>query len=275
MARKQNVIIIGAGLFGSIAAARCRLLGHNVTVVADQRPAMASLASGCVIAPSWLSSLSAPDIATAMGVLSAMYKVHDITFTTNVLGRPFKAQRVDLKSVLVQPDVIGKVISASAGVVKLEDGRTLRGKTLVSTGYWAEELVSEMPKVRGLWGASVSFKTSGQTPKLNVYAPYRQAVMFQSEKNRAWMGDGSALVTKTWDKESIQRMSATVERGRAMLSDPRATAITTAGVRPYVEGYKRGYFQQIDSSTWVSTGGAKNGTVLAALQAAYFTEALR
>jgi len=35
-----------------------------------------------------------------------------------------------------------------------------------------------------------------------------------------------------------------------------------------------GYFERVSHSTWVSTGGAKNGTVLAAYQAAEFLRSL-
>jgi hypothetical protein len=44
----------------------------------------------------------------------------------------------------------------------------------------------------------------------------------------------------------------------------------SVGARPYVVGNKVGYFEQARPRLWVSTGGAKNGTVLAAWQAYRF-----
>ena len=52
-------------------------------------------------------------------------------------------------------------------------------------------------------------------------------------------------------------------------------AAMTVGARPYVEGHKAGYFQQVSPKTWVSTGGAKNGTILAAAQALAFVQGLK
>ena len=47
------------------------------------------------------------------------------------------------------------------------------------------------------------------------------------------------------------------------------------GARPYVEGHKGGYFKRTGTKTWVSTGGAKSGTALAALQAWKFLQEIQ
>src|SRR5262245_2897008 len=99
MARKHNIIVVGSGLFGSIAAKLARERGHDVTVVDSARPWAASKASGCVIAPSWLSNLSREQIDTGMGVLDDLYKLQDIEFLANGL-KTFKAWRVDPKEIL-------------------------------------------------------------------------------------------------------------------------------------------------------------------------------
>ena len=91
---KRNVVIVGNGLFGSIAATLARSKGHTVTVISNEEKLAASKASGCVLAPSWLSSLERNQIDTAMEVLTALYKVEDLVFKTNLL-KTFKAKRVD------------------------------------------------------------------------------------------------------------------------------------------------------------------------------------
>lgn len=279
MGRKHAVVIVGNGLFGSIAATFARSQGHEVTVVSNNEPHAASLASGCVLAPSWLSSLSTLEVATAMGVLQGLYTVHQVDFQTNLL-RKFKASRVDPGEVLVKPDAVDTVTKVGDGQVTLASGDVLRGTVLVAAGVWCDKLV-EMPPIRGLWGASVRVKHQLDQPRIHVYAPYRQAVAFNMSKREVWMGDGTALIDKTWQKESATRVLDTVRRANELFGIPASGAKgggtrVAVGVRPYVEGHKAGYFTRLTSRTWVSTGGAKNGTVLAAWQAYRFVkEALR
>lgn len=273
---QKDVIIIGNGLFGSIAATYARHRGHNVTVISDLQPLAASKASGCVLAPSWLSSLDASQVDAGMGLLRDLYEVEDVTFN-NVLHVPFKAQRVDPDVVLLKPDVMGKVTKVGNGRVWLEDGtnpdQELRGVVLVAAGVWSGDLV-EMPRMRGLYGASVRFQAHLPHPKIHVYAPYRQAVGFQLNRKEVWFGDGTALIRKTWEPQRDGRIAATIERGHQMIGAVGKHRVNV-GIRPYVEGHKAGYFDKVSSQTWVSTGGAKNGTVLAAAQAARFIEEAR
>lgn len=279
MTRKQNIIVVGNGLFGSIAVTLCRQAGHDVTVIADDRPMMASKASGCVLAPSWLSSLDGRQIETAMEVLAQLYPLHDLEFKTNLL-KTFRAKRVSLDDVLVPADIVGKVTWVGDGEVKVAGevvkSRNLKGKVLVATGVWAKELIADMPNVRGLYGASVVFRgVQMDGPKIHAYAPYKQAVGFNLHKKSVWFGDGTALVESTWVKERNERVSNTVNRGHLMLSGTQgvnARYTVTEGARPYVEGHKQGFFKRISPKTWVSTGGAKNGTVLAAWQAKRFLD---
>lgn len=272
MARKHKVIVVGSGLFGSLAAQLATNAGHSVTVIDGGHSWAASKASGCVLAPSWLSSLSKEEIATALDVLQGITPLIPMEFKTNLL-KSFKAHRVDKTDILVRPDICGEVTQVGDGVVKLADGQTLRGKVLVAAGIASANLVP-MPAVRGLWGASVTFsKAQLGDPRIHVYAPYRQAVAFNLDKKSVWMGDGTALVESTWLKEADWRTAKTVERGQQLFGLP-PTAKATVGARPYVDGHKSGYFKRVMANTWVSTGGAKNGTVLAAWQAAQFVKEL-
>jgi glycine/D-amino acid oxidase-like deaminating enzyme len=277
MAKKHNIIVVGNGLFGSIAATYARSQGHTVTVVSEERKYSASKASGCVLAPSWLSSLDKHDIADAMAVLEYLYTVHPIEFQTNVLAK-FKAHRVDPDAVLIKPDVVGQITSVADGSVKYlnQDGKpgTLRGTVLVAAGIWSQELVTQMPPIKGLYGCSLRIPGQLVVPRISVYEPYRQAVGFQLNKKEVWFGDGTALIAKTWDAEERERVANTTARASDMVGAPIARAKVFCGARPYVEGHKSGYLERLSPKLWVSTGGAKNGTVLAALQALRFEESL-
>lgn len=277
---KKNVIIVGNGLFGSVAATLARAEGHNVTVVSEKRPYEASPASGCVLAPSWLSSLDKAEIATSMDVLGALYTVHDMEFRTNVL-KSFKAKRVATAEVLVKPDIVGRVTRVGDGKVWFNDSRgehnvslPLQGIVLVCAGIWCQELLKDMPAIRGLYGASLRISAQLEAPRLAVYAPYRQAVAFNMDKKTVWFGDGTALIERTWLKEEEERKKLSLGRAHKLFKLPGSVLGVRAvtGARPYVEGHKSGYFERVMPRTYVSTGGAKNGTILAAWQAHRFVK---
>jgi hypothetical protein len=287
---KKKVVIVGGGLFGCVAAALARCEGHDVTLVSNEYPDTASKASGCVLAPSWLTSLGNNQISTALSVLNQLYQVEDITFSTNLLKK-FQAKRVHTAEVLCKPDIVADVVSVDSGLVVLADGRKLRGEVLVAAGVWCRKLIEEIPEIRGLWGASVTYKGAQLSePRLHMYAPYRQAVAFNATKNSVWFGDGTALIKSTWERECSERLNSTVERAHKLFnlfcpdtevrqhkkSIVASTYKVCIGARPYVVGHKAGYFEQVKPRLWVSTGGAKNGTVLAAWQAHRFLkEALK
>lgn len=265
----KDVIIVGAGLFGSIAATMARRRGHNVTVIDSGESWAASKCSGCVIAPSWLAALDRKDIDDGMAVLRENYAVHDVEFKTNLL-KTFKATRVDTHAVLVEPDVNAVVAVVKNGLVVLEEsGAELRGQVLIAAGLGTEHLVPGLPKMRGLWGSSMRFAVALPHPRIHVYAPYRQAVAFTDDRG-TWFGDGTALVSATWVKESRQRVLTSISRAKDLMKLKGQPSETNVGARPYVEGHKAGYFAKVHPHTWASTGGAKNGTLLAAVQAARF-----
>jgi hypothetical protein len=96
-------------------------------------------------------------------------------------------------------------------------------------------------------------------------------VAFQIRPRQVWFGDGTALIEKTWQAESVQRVASSIKRAEEYFG-LKGKAKAVVGARPYVEDHKAGYFAQVGDRTWVSTGGAKNGTLLAAEQAAQFIE---
>lgn len=271
----STVIVVGAGLFGSIAAAWVRKLGRAVTTVDAGRPDAGSPAAGCVIAPSWLSSLSDPQRRIALDVLDELYGLRAISFRTH-LSRTFAALRVNPTQILAAPDIRAEVLSVGDGVVLLRGGQTLTGLVLVAAGIWSATLVA-MPAVRALYGASLWLPNQQMDPpQLRVFAPYRQALAFNIEDRLVWAGDGTAVLPKTWQHEAGRRTDQLRDRIQRyfQLDTRHANVQVRAGARPYVDGHRAGYFARVHPRTWVSTGGAKNGVALAAWQAHCFAEAL-
>lgn len=279
MARKHNIVIVGAGLFGSIAARLAREAGHTVTVIDASLPCAASKASGCVLAPSWLSSMERSQIDTSLAILDEFFGLIPLELTPN-LGKVFKAQRVNLSDVLVKPDMELIVDSVGNGVVSTPAGQ-FYGDVLVAAGVKSFELLlprmGDFPRMKALWGASLTFNTQlkKSNARLHVYAPYKQAVAFNNGPKHVWMGDGTSLIEATWAKQQDARVRDTMLRAKSLFGLPAVPLTVNVGARPYVEGFKAGFFGRLGPHTWVSTGGAKNGTVLAAWQAHQFVKGLK
>lgn len=279
-----KIIVVGAGLFGSIAATLCRRAKHQVTVVdwGKGYEHRASIASGCLLKPSWLSGLSKEQILEGYQILDELYGVERLRFlNTGILGGTHtNIDWVDPAKILVQTDIEGCAGLSKDGDLKVNIGKAGNpgwikpkgDKILIAAGCLSAAFAPI--HVKCLAGLSMRFKGQIDEPKMRVYAPYKQAVAFNINKKEVWFGDGTAILAHNWVQS--ERLEQAIERADKYfgLKYDRKTTKVTVGWRPYVEGHKNGYFEQIHSNVWVSTGGAKNGTLLAALQAKRFLEAI-
>lgn len=267
----RNVVIVGAGLFGAMAAKLCALNGFKVTVIDSREKEAGSRAAACLMAPSWMAGLGKEKIEKGMEVLNLLYKVVDIPFVVN------KVKTVNIKHVkpssilslsrIPNVEVVkDKVVMVGDGGVETIKGRYYKGNVLVAAGIWSEQLVV-MPDIKALTGTALHF-TQQTDPEVRVWAPYKQAVKFNITPAVTWFGDGTSILRKNFDDTRIE---ATVNR--ASKYGLKLPSRIIVGQRPYIEGEK-GYFRHILHNTWVSTGGAKNGTILAAYQAQQFLEAI-
>ncbi len=275
-----KIIVVGAGLFGSIAAdladsRDCRdvtLIDHWTIGAASS----ASQASGCLMRDSWFNALTKEEVNEGYKILDSLYGLEELQF--NNIGL-LSGVKVNIK--FVNPDIIlsntcvcATVVKVDDGVLTLSDGRKLRGNILVAAGPATSSLI-DMPPMRGLTGLSMRFHGQLKEPLMKVWAPYRQALAFNINKKEIWFGDGTAIKSENWNY--AERLSMAIERAEkhfGLVYNPRTTRVNV-GTRPYVEGFKAGYFKRVSPKVWVSTGGAKNGTLLAAIQAARFLRELK
>lgn len=264
-----KILIVGAGLFGQIAADLATRAGHEVTTIDASLPNRASPAAGCVLKPSWLASIPKPRIETGLQVLEELYGLESITLVST-LGLPVPVKRVDPDRILRAPDIAETVTGVGDGYVRLESGARLQGTVLVAAGVWSQKFIPSMPDIKSLTGASARFKGQLKENRIDVYAPYRQAVAYNINPKQVWFGDGSAILAHNWNSDRLE-----ASRERAEETFGLKKGVWTVGQRPYVEGHKAGYFRKLAKRLYVSTGGAKNGVLLAAAQAAEFVEALK
>lgn len=271
----SRVVIVGAGLFGSIIAAHLRKEGHEVTVVADQRAGMGSVPAACLMKPSWASSMG-KEYDRAIELLDGLYGVRELQFDTPPFRAIVTAHWVDPRQVLKEPDIkaVADINGYAPGLEPLDWG----DQVIFATGQWADlhdpQLQGRLSG-KGGWSFLVEGNLLGRG-LIQPWAPYRQLVAFQIAPDVVWVGDGAAL-----KKESMtpERMEASRRRCEAALDtrlrpgDHRVVA--QAGFRPYVKDLKEpAYIREVKPGMRVVTGGAKNGTLGAAWAARQIAEQL-
>lgn len=264
----RKLIVVGGGLFGCMTAALAERRGWAVTVYDRAEREAGSNAAACLIKPSWIAGLPRNVIDVGLKVLSELYGVKELTFDLGI-GRSTRVMRVDPRAVLGHQKKHANVTCVSRDGAVCTEGRTLRADAvLVAAGVWAGELV-EMPSIQALTGAALHIRQRSKA-HIRVWAPYKQAVWFSPRVGLTWFGDGTSILRENWTEEHAQR---TIGRARGYELNGELRKIIV-GRRPYIKGYK-GYLKQHGPRLWVSNGGAKNGTLLAAYQAHKFLEAVR
>jgi hypothetical protein len=280
MADPNKVIIVGAGLFGSVCGAYAAKAGYDVTYVDDRRPLAGSPPSAGLIKPSWLQGFGTAG-HTGLKVLDELYGLEDLTFTMRPGGLKVKVHYINPRKVLAKNVVHQRALQVSNGVVLLSDHSTLVGRVLVTAGVWCRELIKNMPPVQALAGSAFLYSGTVEHPTLELWAPYKQIKVFNCEPGIIWTGDSTGVKPESY---TPSRQRASAERCERALAQAGAQGLVNpapylhgqvTGHRPLVSGSKEGYFSQVDPWTWVATGGGKMGSVLAGYHATRFVEALR
>jgi hypothetical protein len=259
-----EIYIVGNGIFGRIAHDLLAANGYESIIIDDKKSNAGSIASGNITKPSWVSGL--PKAKQAYEDLDRLYGLEK--FSPQIVpGKHIDLYYVPRPKTLLEPDIQDHVIHVGDGRIVTANNGVLSGKVLVAAGVWTEFLV-QIPPMENIVGVSAIFQ-GASNPRFSLWAPYKQAISY-SHDNETWFGDGTAIKAKNFVEE--ERVKATLARAKRFnLTNPLEINI---GYRPYVKDHKEGYFAQVYENTWASTGGGKNGIVLAAIQAKAFLESL-
>lgn len=257
----KPVWIVGNGLFGRIASDLLTKEGIENFVIDSNEPNSGSMASGNITKPSWVSGLGDAS-KQAYKDLDELYGL--VKFTPEIaFGKTIDLYYVPRIKVIGHAHKQGKVTAVGDGWIEV-NGLRKQGNVLIAAGVWSQFLLPYMPAIETVTGVSFIFNKTIHKPQFSVWAPYKQAISYQYG-NRVWFGDGTAIKNKNWEEE---RITKSLDRAKNHgLENPIETHV---GYRPFVKSHKNGYFEQIFENTWVSTGGGKNGIVLAAIQARKF-----
>ncbi len=255
-----TLLVVGAGLFGSMAAAYARRRGVEAVVFDAGLAGAASPAAAGLFRPAWAGRRLAEHYRRALPLLEQLYEVRTVTLT-GADGRPEDFACVPPGAVLEPAPVRARVTAVGDGWLEA-DGRRYDGWVYVAAGVWCEALSPGL----GVYGKSgAAFVFDGERPgQLAPLGPGRQAIAFVRDPGTTYFSDGTAVrdYTSEHDRQSLAHAAA------LGLAAPPLRRLW--GMRPYVPGGP--FFHRVAGRTWLGTGGRKMGTILAASYARQLVE---
>jgi glycine/D-amino acid oxidase-like deaminating enzyme len=245
------LLVVGAGLFGSMAAAHARSHGVEAVVFDPGLPGAASPAAAGLFAEHWAGRKLAEHHARALPLLERAYGVRSVTLTHDD-GRAESLLFVPPAAVL-EPEPVRQLVTAVGDGWLEAGGRRYEGWVFVAAGAWSDSLVPG-PGVDSREGAAFVFAGEGLA-RIRQANPRHLAIAFSRDPGLTYFSDGTAERDYTAEHERL-----TLDRAADLgLTGP---VRRLAGRRPYTPGGPA--FFRAGRRTWVATGGRKMGTVLGA-----------
>jgi glycine/D-amino acid oxidase-like deaminating enzyme len=246
------LLVVGGGLFGSLAAAYARQQGIEAVVFDAQMPGAASPAAAGLFCQAWAGRNLRSHYEQALPLLERLYEIRTIALRrddatlTSVLFVP--------PAEILEPSPTRQVVTAVGDGWLEAGGQRYEGWVYVAAGIWCVSLVQGL-EVHGKAGAAFLF--AGERPgRIHQVAPRRQAIAFVRDRGTTYFSDGTAErdYTPQHDRQTLDRAAAL-----GLTDEPIERHW---GSRPYTPGGP--LFQKWGQRTWVATGGRKMGTILGA-----------
>ncbi|HXG13142.1 MAG TPA: FAD/NAD(P)-binding protein [Gemmataceae bacterium] len=255
----STLLVVGGGLFGSLAAAYARSKGVEAVVFDPGLSGAASPASLGLFKEEWAGKKLREHYRHALPLLDQLYGVRHITLKRDDGGR--EALWFVPPAVILEPAPVRERVTAVGDGWLEAGGRRYEGWVYVAAGVWCEQFFPGL----GVYGkAGSSFSFAGEREgRIRMLAPGRQAIAFVRDPGATHFSDGTAEREYTADHDR-----RTLERAAAMgLMGP---ARRFWGRRPYAPGGL--LFRRMGNRTWIATGGRKMGTILGAFCARRLVE---
>jgi glycine/D-amino acid oxidase-like deaminating enzyme len=255
-----SLLVVGAGLFGSQAAAYARARGIEALVFDPGLPGAASHAAAGLFHETWAGKRFQEHFRRALPVLERLYGIRHVTLTHD--DGPEQAFLFVPPAAILEPAPVRQPVT-SVGDGWLEaGGRRYEGWVYLAAGVWCERFFPGL----GLYGkAGAAFVFRGERPgRIRPLTPSRQAIAFVRDTGATHFSDGSAEreYTPAHDRQTLDRAASL-----GLADEPVARLW---GNRPYTPGGP--LFLKVGSRTWLATGGRKMGTVLGAAYARRLVE---
>ena len=160
-----RLLVVGGGLFGSMAAAWARARGVEAVVFDAGHPGAASPAAAGLFAERWAGRKLAEHHVRALPLLERLYGIRNVTFT-NDDGRPDPLLFVP-PSIILEPEPVRQRVSVVGDGWLEAGGQRYEGWVYVAAGAWSDDLVPG-PGVYGKEGAAFVFSRESP-PRIRPY----------------------------------------------------------------------------------------------------------
>ncbi len=247
----MRLLIVGGGLFGSLAAAYAKTKGVEVLLFDAGLPGAASPAAAGLFKEAWVGHKLRDHYHAAIPLLDRLFGLRQISLTHDD-GERETFQFVPPSAILESSPIRAQVTAVGDGFIVAE-ARRLEGCVYVAAGVWCEQFFPGL----GVYGKTGSaFLFAGEhSGRIRPIARGRQALSFVRDPGGTYFSDGTAELIYTEHHEQESLMRAESLGLRAPLRQLR-------GIRPYAPGGP--LFRRVGDRLWVATGGRKLGTLLGA-----------
>jgi glycine/D-amino acid oxidase-like deaminating enzyme len=247
-----TLLIVGAGLFGSQAAAYARSKGIEAVVFDAGLDGAASHAAAGLFRESWAGKKLRGHYDHALPLLDRLYGIRNVSLTRDDGGQ--EALLFVPPTAILERSPVRELVTAVGDGWLEAGGRLHRGWVYVAAGVWCEHFRPGL----GVYGkAGAAFVFPGEREgRMRQLGRGCQAIAFVRDPGTTYFSDGTAEREYTPDHDR-----ATLERAAALglTGEP---ARRCWGRRPYTPGGP--VFEQLSARTWLATGGRKMGTILGA-----------
>jgi glycine/D-amino acid oxidase-like deaminating enzyme len=247
-----TLLVVGAGLFGSLAAAYARSKGIETLVFDPGLAGAASHAAAGLFKEEWAGGKLREHYFRALGLLDPLYGIRQVALTRDDGSKEFLSF-VPPTAILEAAPICQAVTAVGDGWLEA-GGRRYDGWVYVAAGVWCEPFLPGLG-VYGKGGAAFVFPGEREG-RIRTITRSRQAICFVRTPGSAHFSDGTAEreYTSAHDQETLDRAAAL-----GLIDPPRERLW---GYRPYTPGGP--VFHPMGQRTWLATGGRKMGTILGA-----------
>lgn len=256
----MRIIVIGAGIAGSIAARLLSRAGHEVHIFDDLDEQSASQASSNLYIAHWLQKFMHAEAKRGVEVLEEVYAGQIDQPFAQGMGYAMKVNHIAQRHVIEPVFSNAMVNHVSDEGVTAEDGESYPAdKVVVCTGWRASELVGDL-EVYVKVGHCYLFEGKlepGQS-RLAIISPYKHEKLYQFDENRIYYADSVAVHLDTYEKNKSELQEKTLARARKHVGN-LPIADMRIGYRPFVKGHDFGWLKQHSQNVWSINGGGKNG----------------
>jgi glycine/D-amino acid oxidase-like deaminating enzyme len=255
------LLVVGGGLFGSLAAHYARSKGLEALVFDPGLEGAASSAAAGLFKEAWVSKKLGSHYLQALPVLDRLFGIQQVALMHDD-GKPEILSFVPPAAILEKAPIPRRVTAVGDGWLEA-GGERFEGPVYVAAGVWSPQFLPDL-RVTGKAGAAFSF-AGEQAGRIRQLTHGRQAIAFVRDPGRTYFADGTAEqhYTPNHDQQTLLQAAAL-----GLTDDP---VLRSWGVRPYSPGGP--IFRKLASRTWLATGGRKMGTLLGASFARRLVEA--